>query len=466
MRGTKFLGAACAMAMLAAATPAFAQDDATSALLLRLKEKGILTDEEYTELVSRKSAQPAEVATSAPQAPQAAAQAQLDEKRSVKMTDSGVGMEFGGVTVKFSGSVNGFYVHDSPDRSRTNTTVAGGIANVGGRSTSSIRNGLLPGIFGIDVSTNQGGWDVAAHFGFYPGINSVSNVGGANSAGTPQALATSGIDARQTYLTFGKPSFGTVKIGRDIGLFGSDAILNDITLLSVGSSGNNAGPSNTSLGRIGSGYIYTDFQPQITYTTPKFGGFQASVGVFQPLLTIGNTELNSSPGFQAKLTYDFKADDFSGHLWAAGITQKHDGIGASPSYTGNGFDVGAKLTYGGAGLLGYYYNGSGLGTIGLFLLSSAANGRRRDSDGFYLQGTYTVGKLTAGLSYGESNLDLARGEINPTLVDKNSSYVGQLRYGLTSWVTLIGEYTHTKSEAHGINEASSNTLAAGAILFF
>lgn len=466
MRGsTIFLAGVCAAAMLAGATPAMAQDDTTSALLLRLKEKGILTDEEYNSLVARKTAEPAAVTTSTPREPQAAAAAQLDDK-AVRMTDSGVGVQFNGITVKFSGSVNGFYTHDRPDKSAAGNVVVGGLANVGGRNTSSVRNGLLPGIFGIDVSTNQGGWDVAAHFGFYPGINSVSNVGGANSAGTPQALATSGIDARQTYLTFGKPTLGTVKVGRDIGLFGSDAILSDITLLSVGAAGNNSGPSNTSLGRIGTGYIYTDFQPQITYTSPKFGGFQVSAGIFQPLQTIGNNEVNSTPGFQAKASYDFKSDDLTGRVWAGGISQKHDGVGGSPSYTGRGFDVGAKLGYAGFGLLGYYYAGSGLGTTGLFILSTAANGRKRDSDGFYAQGTYTIGKLTVGGSYGESHLDLAPGEVNPTLLDTNSSWVGQFRYALTPWVTLISEYTRTRSRAHGGNRASSGTLATGAILFF
>jgi len=73
----------------------------------------------------------------------------------------------------------------------------------------------------VDATTTQGGWDVGAHFGMYPGINSVSWVNGANSGGSPQALSTSGIDFRQTYLTFGKPNFGEVKIGRDIGLFAS-----------------------------------------------------------------------------------------------------------------------------------------------------------------------------------------------------------------------------------------------------
>lgn len=466
MRGkTRLLHAGCAIALMTAAAPAFAQDDTTSQLLLRLKEKGILTDEEYNQLMARKAAEPAAVATSAPTAPQQAAAQALDDKHLVRMADSGVGMQVGGVTVKFSGSINGFYTHESGDKSPTGTAVAGGLAGVG-KNSSSVRNGLLPGFLKVDVTTNQGGWDVGAHFGLYPGINSVTNVGGANSAGNPQALATSGIDFRQTYLTFGRPNIGEFKIGRDIGLFGSDAILNDITLLSVGSTGGNVAPSNTSLGRIGIGYIYTDFQPQITYTTPKIGGFQASFGAFQPLVTIGNAEVNGTPGFQGKVTFDFTADKISGHLWASGITQKHDGVGGFPSYTGSGFDVGAKLNYGPVSALGYYYDGSGLGTTGLFILSTDALGRKRDSNGFYGQVTATFGKVTLGGSYGESHLDLASGEVNPTLVDKNSSWVGQARYGLTSWITLVGEYVRTKAEAHGPNEASSDTVAAGAILFF
>jgi len=44
--------------------------------------------------------------------------------------------------------------------------------------------------------------------------------------------------------------------------------------------------------------------------------------------------------------------------------------------------------------------------------------------------------------------------------------VAQGRYSLTPWVTLISEYVHTKSTAHGPNEANSNMLATGAILFF
>jgi predicted porin len=470
---TAFAAPLAGLALLIAA-PAMAQAagplDATDQLLLRLKEKGILSDEEYDALAKLKQAQPATatavpaaVSAAAPAPQQAAAEA-LDKSRVVMMSKSGVGLQLGDVTLSFSGSINGFYAHDSGSAPGPTTTVAGGLASVGGNS-SAVRNGLLPGFLKVDVTTNQGGWDVGAHFGLYPGINSVTGVGGANSGGNPQALATSGIDARETYLTFGKPGFGEVKIGRAIGLFASDAILNDITLLSVGTAAGNAAPSNTSLGRIGVGYVYTDFQPQITYTTPSLGGFKLAAGVFMPLNSFGAAEVNGTPGFQARLGYDGTLGGIGVHAWVSGITQDHSPVGGL-KYNGRGLDFGAKLSAGGASLLGYYYAGKGLGTTGLFILATDAAGRARGSDGYYVQGTYTTGKLTLGASYGASRLDLTPGEVNPTLLRSNSSWVGQLRYGLTSWVTLVGEYTHTLSHAHGGNRATSDTVALGSILFF
>jgi hypothetical protein len=454
-----------AMAFALSASPALAGSNVE--LLKRLHEKGILTDEEYQSLLSEDSAQ---VATAPAAAPAQAAAASLDDKRMVRMSDSGVGMEVGGVTVKLSGSVNGFYTHDKGQAPGPRTAVVGGVVPAGGNS-SSIRNGLLPGFLKFDITTTQGGWDVGAHFGMYPGINSATYAagGGANSGGQNTALQTAGIDFRQTYLTIGRAGFGQIKAGRDIGLFGSEGILNDITLLSVGSTGGNVAPSNTSLGRIGIGYIYTDFQPQITYTSPTLSGFQVSLGVFQPLQSLtGPGETSNSPGFQGKLVYDGKLGPVTARAWLSGITQKHNRVDGV-TYTGSGFDTGAKLGFGPLTLTGYYYDGSGLGTTALNLFDTDARGNKRDSNGYYVQGLATFGKVSVGGSYGESHLHYANAAdalANPTLVSTNSSWVAQGRYGLTSWVTLVGEYIHTKSRAHNANAATGDTVAAGAILFF
>lgn len=461
-------GACAAVALSAASVPAYAQSSSTETLLQRLHEKGILTDEEYAELTSEMKAEQQA-------APMEQAQTTLDSSRLVKMTDSGIGFEVGPATIKFSGSVNGFYVHDNPDTPSATTAVTGGIAGVGTESSSAIRNGLLPGFLTVSVSTQQEGWDVGAFFGMYPGINSTAwGTLGANNGGQPTALATAGIDFRQTYMTFGKPNIGTFKIGRDIGMFGSEGILNDITLLSSGTPGGNVAPGNTTLGRIGVGYIYTDFQPQISYTSPSFGGAQLSVGVFQPLQSLtAPTQSNNSPGFQGKLTYDGKFGDIGTRFWVSGITQKHKTVGAGTggltSYTGRGLDVGGKVTVGPLTTTGYYYTAKGLGTTVLNLFDTDAFGNPRKSDGFYIQSMATFGKFSIGGSYGESSLDYANAAdalANPTLVKTNSSYVGQLRYGLTSWVTLIGEYIHSEAKAHNGNKAESDAIALGGIMFF
>lgn len=471
MAGRKWL-LGCALGAMIAGVTTPAQAGTTAELLKRLHDKGILTDEEYRELLGSEQAEAAAPAPPQP-APQPAMQAaagSLDEKHVVRMTDSGIGLQLGAVALKFSGSVNGFYVHDHGEAAGPATEVVGGVATVGGNS-SSVRNGLLPGFFKIDVTTVQGGWNVGAHFGMYPGIDSVSYAGGgANSPGNPRALQTSGIDFRQTYLTVGRPGLGELKIGRDIGLYASEGILNDITLLSPGTPAGNAAPSNTTLGRIGVGYIYTDFQPQITYSSPVFHGLQLSLGIFEPLSsTTGPAESNASPGFQGKIVYDHKFGGLAARAWLSGITQKHDGVLPGTSYTGRGFDTGARLGYGPLVVTGYYYDGSGLGTTGLNIFDTDGAGHGRDSDGFYLQGLATFGKFSAGGSYGESRLHYANPDdalANPALVRSNSSWVGQARYGLTGWVTLIGEYVRTRSRAHNGNEARSDALAAGAILFF
>lgn len=444
----------CGLTLGMLSMPAIA--DTTEELLKQLKAKGILSEAEYQALVTRKAEETKAAPAAAP-----------SSGRAIAASDSGTGFKVGSVNVNFAGSVNGFYVHDNPDSPGATKNVVGGLASVGGNETSSIRNGLLPGFLKVDVTTQQGGWDVGAHFGLYPGINSVSWAGGANSGGAPTALSTSGIDFRQTYLTFAKKGFGEVKIGRDIGLFGSDAILSDVTLLGVGTAAGNAAPSNTSLGRIGLGYLYTDFQPQITYTTPDMNGFKLSAGIFQPLATAGQSELNDTPGFQAKASYDVKSGGITGRVWAGFLSQDHDpAVAGGPDYKGTGYDVGAKVGIGDASLLGYYYTGEGIGTTGLFILSADAKGNKRDSDGFYVQGSYKIDKLTLALSYGESHLDLAKGEVNATLLDSNTSWVAAAHYGLTDWVTLVGEYINTKAEAQGPNSATSDTIALGAILFF
>src|SRR5467141_5141615 len=185
-----------------------------------------------------------------------------------------IGFKAGAWDLSFSGNVNGFATWNTCDTKAA--AVNGGLAcNRPGPDTSkeqAIESGLLPSALVFSAKSRQAGLDIGVTIGFYPGISS--------TATGKTGIGRSDIDARQNFLTFGDKSWGTGKVGRDIGLFGSDAILSDMTLLGVGSGGAVLG-GNTTLGRIGVGYIYTDWIPHITYSSPKYGGFQYSAGVFQ-----------------------------------------------------------------------------------------------------------------------------------------------------------------------------------------
>jgi predicted porin len=373
--------------------------------------------------------------------------------------------------------VNAFYVSTSCENETSG--ISGGLACTGDHS-SSLRNGLLPAALVFSATTRQADFDIDVTIGFYPGIN--SSLGGAvNGAGNPAALQSPGIDARQAFFTFGDASWGTVKMGRDIGLFGKDAILDDMTLLGVGTASANAAPSNTSLGRIGIGYIYTDWEPQITYTTPSLGGFTGSIGVFQPLDPLDGTGYAShnSPQIQAGLAYSFgdpKSDAVTGKVWLDVVSQTlrlnssvTPAPGQADGYTGTAVDGGVKLGVAGFEGVLYGYTGKGVGTTGLYYLATSASGDKRKSDGGYVQATYKMDKLKIGLSYGISDLKLAGDESATALnnlVKRNKSGVVGLYYSLTKSVTLVGEYVDTKADAWNSVSAHQKDVAVGGILFF
>src|SRR5882762_905079 len=373
---------------------------------------------------------------------------------------------------KFSvaGNINVHYIYsscESPDKAVPVTTVGGACTGTAsGSSVSNVGNGLLPAALTFGLSTTQNGFDIAAHFGLYPGI--ASNDGGspnlqATSGATNVGLATTGLDVRQVYLTFGNKEIGTFTFGRNFGLFGFDAIINDMTLPGVGVAGSasTSGPSNTTLGSIGFGYLYPDTLAQMDYTTPDIAGFNFTAGIFAPVNPIDGTNYTpkKAPGFHGKATYTLKmSDDMKFYASITGITQKQNsavGTANGPSYTSNGGDIFAKFDVAGFEVDASYYYGKGMGTTGLFILASDGAGNARKSDGYLIQGTYTFGAVKVGVNYGVSKLDLATAGDDPFLLKENSKVTGGVYYSLTKNLTLLGEVSGVKTQAHNGNENKS-----------
>src|SRR6266436_3830544 len=384
-----------------------------------------------------------------------------------------IGFKAGAWDLSFSGNVNGFATWNTCDTK--SVAVNGGLAcnrpSPDSSKEAAVESGLLPSALVFSAKSRQSGLDVGVTIGFYPGLNGARGKTG---------LDTSGIDLRQNFLTFGDKSWGTVKVGKDIGLFGSDAILADMTLLGVGSGAAFLG-GNTTLGRIGVGYIYTDWIPQISYASPNYGGFQYSAGVFQGLDVVPFSGDPSSasltgreqPGFQAKASYDW-GGRISGKAWVSGMSQQvkaraGDAAPAGSSVSGQAFDIGAKVNSGGLEGVLYAYTGDGVGTTAIGFDAAASVGgslAKRKSKGWYAQGTYKMGKWKPGVSYGVSKLDLASNETSPNLVKENKSLVLGLYYSLTPSLNLVAEYIPTTAKNQAGEEVKDKVIALGAILFF
>ena len=378
---------------------------------------------------------------------------------SATAANAGIIIPAGEWTVDISGNVNSFF---SQSKSTGSASVKGGIAGGGNAaSVNSQGTGLLPNFLSVSGSTRQNDLDVTWLISIQPG----GDVGSAGALGTQ--------NNRQAFLTFGDKAWGSVKLGKDLGVFAADAILNDMTLLGVGAG---AGLGNATYGRIGTGFQYADWKSQVAYTTPNMNGFQATVALTQgwnATATTGASSLSTTnrgganPAYEGKASYSFSANDVTGKVWVSGIAQKIGGGTTVDDPVAQAADIGANVNVAGFGVTGYYYGGKGIGSTFQFLDGYSANGKARDSDGGYVQVTYVLPtKTKAGISWGQSNLDLATGETNTTLLKTNEMWTAGLYHPLTKHLNLVAEYSHITSENQAGAENNTNSGSLGGILFF
>ena len=414
--------------------------------------------------------------------------------------NAGIIIPAGEWTLDVNGNVNHFMIMENSDN---NATIAGGIATTtaskGTEDRTTQNTGLLPAWLGFTGTTRQNDLDVSFTISFQPGTSSTTALAGGG-----------GTENRQAFITFGDKSWGTIKAGKDLGIYGSDAILSDMTLLGVGGTGLLGAIGNgttTTLGHIGTGYQYADWKGQFSYTTPNMNGFQATVGIMQPWNTLnlgGNqataaaiTFANLAPGaaaangasagtagghenygYEGKASYTFA----NGKVWAGFIQQDVDSLVTSAGTAAGAVlgtkdedaysaEIGTSVSFGNLGLTGYYYSGEGAGTTGFLMDGFDSAGNARDSDGAFVQATYVVPTGTKlGVSYGRSDLDatvLDRANA-VAIVSRNEMWTVGAYHPLTKHLNLVAEYnsTTTESMAAATQDVDSDSVSLGAILFF
>jgi predicted porin len=376
------------------------------------------------------------------------------------------------------GVVNAYYTStrfSGDDAGAGNRSGAGEFGN--GDSVANITTGLLPNYLSVSGKTRQNDLDVGFTISINPGASTKqAGIQGANQ------------ENRQAFLTFGDKSWGSIKLGKDLGIYASDAILNDMTLLGVGSSAGSLAGNTTTLGRIGNGFMYADWKSQVAYSSPNWNGFSFTAGVTQGWNAIGagiednfgnnqgsansTGRSGSAPAFEAKASYEW-AGDVSGKIWASAISQKVEGLNAvNTDDRATAWDLGANVNLAGFGLTGYYGQGKGTGQTVLLNNGFDANGKRRDSQDWYVQATYTIPGIGTklGASYGESELEGNSGE----WLDKNTNSMWTVGayHPLTKHLNLVAEYSEAETDYEDSvanvfdYDTKAKTISLGAILFF
>jgi len=368
-------------------------------------------------------------------------------------TAQAVDIKAGDWTVSVGGIVNAYYTYVDCSGGQVGGLALGGQAlGCGGKEQrTTIGNGLLPNGLIASAASTQGGYDIKALIGIYA------------ATATDSAIAqNSTVDVRQAYFTFGNAGIGTFKLGRDYGIFGANAILNDMTLVGAGAPVQATQRGRVTLGHIGAGYAYLGNYGQITWSTPKMAsGLSIDVGVMNP---VNDTPILAGAAYSSDTTPQFQAQASmsAGALkgWIGAKTQRFEAAArGTPDLTLRAIEAGLLYKAGANGVLLNVQRGTGLG-----ILSDADQGRVRTTH-YLAQGTHqATDKLKLGLSYGHSeNSDATAGTRG---LKSNANVTLGAYYALNSAITLVAEGGQTRSTAFIGGRDKMNGVSLGGIIFF
>ena len=366
----------------------------------------------------------------------------------------------------FAGNVNAFYIYQTA-KNAAGTTSAKDL---------SVGTGLLPAFAVFDAKGKEENLDVGVHFGFAPQVET----GGHYSSFFGSQAAGAQIDMRQVYLTAGG-TWGSLTMGKELGLFQRGNILTDMTLLGVGVSGGGRG---TALGRIGYGYLYTDFRPQLTYTTPSGRPASLSIGLFEGIAS-APYEVIELPRVEAEFNYNSKFGEnsnFKLFVNGAAQTAKNGVTGTTTSLSSTGAGAGITIDVSGFALTGSGFFAKGMGS--LFMGDAFTGDSRLDGDGVDVAGkgrnsfgyigqiVYSPpnSKVMIGGSFGENHLKRTdadkAADATTTEILKRRAIVGQLTYKWSKSLRWVAEYGHIDGYSDAVKVSKGDQGSLGMMLFF
>jgi len=348
------------------------------------------------------------------------------------------------------GNVNAFYVYSS-GTGDANIGAAHATSRVSSGDNSRIQTGLLPSKFGFGVQgPASNGVQLRGYFGLYPQIQNAST----------KTARGAQVDMREIYAA-ASGDFGEVLFGRTLSLFQRNAIVQDMTLFGVGATADNVGNGGTTLGRIGFGYVYPDFNASFRYTSPSYNGTTLSVGLYDPSQVRSTTDqaqvarvFNEAdyPRIEAELNISLSQISEGSNLVVSAMRQETDEAGAD--ITAEGVHIGGTLAAQQFALTAHYYNGECLGiTLQMDSGAVSSDGQCRDADGYYVQGTYNYGGGKVGVSWGGSYQDQA-GNDSATAYDEKKEQemwtVGIYHNLAPEWLA-VAEYSKAEEAYYDVD---------------
>jgi hypothetical protein len=193
-----------------------------------------------------------------------------------------------------------------------------------------------------------------------------------NASGSRTQNVAGEVDPRELYAKI-EGRWGSLLAGSDLEIFGRGGILADLRIAheyGLGYPCDIRDASGAACGMSGFGEPFPGWNPGFVYATPNLGGFQLSLGVYDPA-TIDNAQLDRAPlpRFDGELKYDYKD---AIRVFASGFWQVLEGT-VQNTMTGNGekdlhdngwgAQAGAMVSLGPVMLGGAAYTGSGFSPL-------------------------------------------------------------------------------------------------------
>ena len=312
--------------------------------------------------------------------------------------------------------------------------------NIANESSSRIQSGFDPSKLTIGVKAPEyNGLNVSGTFQLVQAIQ------GAKDQGDDGGTKNEGV--RIAKVSIGG-SFGTLKFGRDIAIFGLDSLAHDTGSLPGVGRGASVDGGGATAGRINYGYYYPDFHAGIQYHSNSYGGFSFQLGIFDPIDIKDDASTSADESTRAEElriegAASYKSEPFD--IWVSFIDQ-----GTESQAEISGYDLGGEVRLGPVALTAAFSDGTGIQCCG-----PSAN----DFEQWYTEADVTIGETTIGASYGENELS------NP---EGNSVSEGELimvfvHHNLTPTLTLIAEWNNETVSPSGGGEdiTDTDTIAFG-----